>query len=168
MSVLGTMSVLGSNEYMTMREWHRAIIGGRDVILRHTSALVHLQLFSGYVHDAGVEVYAKQPVQQPMEMGHSEMYSAEIGNNGFIYNIVDSFDGIDYVNIRDVRCTSINQTINDMLGCGANMDVQALVEALSRYYYTNNNSFDGLYINPENMERFNSLKDWAVEYYDEG
>jgi hypothetical protein len=47
------------------------------------------------------------------------------------------------------------------------VDRQALVGALSNYYYANNENFDGLHIKPENIELFESVRDWAVEYYDE-
>jgi len=54
-----------------------------------------------------------------------------------------------------------------MLADFDSIDEQPLVEGLSRYYYTNGKNFDGLLISPENMIRFNSVKDWAIEYYDE-
>jgi hypothetical protein len=52
-----------------------------------------------------------------------------------------------------------------MLADFDNIDIQSLVEGLSRYYFMNRKSFDGIHIRPENMERFNSIRDWAVEYY---
>jgi len=49
-----------------------------------------------------------------------------------------------------------------------NIDEQALIEGLSGYYYhSHGESFEGLSIKPENMARFNSIKDWAIEYCDE-
>ena len=145
------MTTQTSSEFLTIRDWHRSVVGGRDMILRRTSALEHLQLFSGYVNGQHIEVYAKS-----------------LGDfvNLHCY-IVDSFDDIDYVRIGNVLCTSVSQTINDMLADFDSIDEQPLVEGLSRYYYTNGKSFGGLQIRPENMTRFNSVKDWAVEYYDE-
>jgi hypothetical protein len=61
----------------------------------------------------------------------------------------------------------VNQTVNDMLSDIDSIDEQPLVEGLSRYYYSSGMNFDGLAINPENMEQFNRVKDWAIEYYDE-
>jgi hypothetical protein len=146
------MTSLTSKEFLTNRAWHRAVVGGRDMILRHTSALEFLELFSGYIRENNIEVYAKR--------------RGEYKNIN--YHIVDTFDGIDYVRFGDVLCASINQTFNDMLSDYDNIDEQSLVEGLSRYYYNNGGSFDGLKIKPENMACFNSIKDWAVEYYDEG
>jgi hypothetical protein len=45
---------LTRNDFLTARAWHRACIneiGEQDVILRHTSALEHLELFSGYIYE---------------------------------------------------------------------------------------------------------------------
>ena len=83
------------------------------------------------------------------------------------YHIVDTFDGIDYMRFGNVLCTSVNQTVNDMLDDFDNIDEQSLVQGLSDYYYANHQSFDGLLIKPENMGNFNKIKDWAIEYYDE-
>lgn len=139
------------DEFITTRSWHRAVVGGRDMILRHTSALEFLEYFSGYMRETNIEVYAK--------------HGGEYENIDF--RIVGTFDGIEHVRIGDVLCTSVNQTFNDMLADYDTVDEQALVEGLSRYYHTHGGSFDGLTIKPENLERFNTVRDWAVEYYDE-
>jgi hypothetical protein len=47
------------------------------------------------------------------------------------------------------------------------IDEQPLVEALATYYYRNGNSFDGLVIEPGNHNVFNTVRDWAINYYDE-
>ena len=146
------MTVLTSNDFLTARAWHRAVVGGKDMILRSTSALEFLELFAGYMREKKIDVYAKR----------REDY------RDINYYLVDSFDGIDYIRFGDVLCTSANQTFNDMLRDCDRVDEQSLVEGLSRYYYMHDTSFDGLIIKPENMEYFNSLKDWAIEYYDEG
>jgi hypothetical protein len=54
-----------------------------------------------------------------------------------------------------------------MLSDYDNVDELALAEGLSGYYFSNGESFDGLQINPENTDKFNALKDWEAEYYDE-
>ena len=141
-----------SNEFLTNRAWHRAVLSGEDVILRRTSALEHLELFFGYMNEKLIDVYARQP-------GLFENVN---------YHIVDTFDGIDTIRVGSVLCTSISQTVNDMLADFDNIDEQSLVEGLSCYYYTHGESFDGLIIKPEHMELFNSLKDWAIEYHNGG
>ena len=146
------MTSLTRNDFLTSRAWHRAVVGGQNMILRHTSALEHLELFNGYFGEKTIDVYAKRP-------GRHENIN---------YHIVDTFDGIDTVRFRNVLCASANQTFNDMLADFDNIDEQALIEGLAGYYFSNGESFGGLSIKPENMDRFNSVKDWAIEYYNGG
>jgi len=139
------------NEYLTTRAWHRAVVGGKDMILRRTSALEFLELFGGYVSEKKIDVYANQ---------HDDYENIN-------YHVVDTFDNIEFMRFGNVLCTSVNQTFNDMFDDFDSIDEQSLIESLSRYYYTHNNSFDGLVIKQEHAECFNSIKDWAIEYYDE-
>jgi hypothetical protein len=75
---------------------------------------------------------------------------------------------MELVHVGNVICTSVNQTINDMLDDFDNIDEQSLAEALCNYYYDYGGSFDGLEIAPRNMNRFESIRDWAVEYHSMG
>ena len=145
------MTSLTRNDFLTTRSWHRAIVGGKDMILRRTSALEFLELFNGYMREKKIDVYAKQPGEY----------------DNISYHIVDSFDDIDYVRFGDVLCTSASQTFNDMFNDYHNVDELSLIEGLSGYYFSHGESFDGIVIKPENMERFDSIKNWAIEYYDE-
>jgi hypothetical protein len=137
------------NEFLSIRDWHQAVVGGEDVILRRTSALEYLQLFNGYLYEKEVDVYAKQ--------------CGDYDNVN--YCLVDSFDGIDCVRIDDMLCTTANQTFNEMLADYDNIDGMALIEGLAGYYYSNGESFDGLTIKPENLELFNKVKEGAIEFY---
>ena len=145
------MRSLTSARFLTNRAWHRAVIGGSDMVLRRVSALEFHELFSGYMRENDIDVYARQ--------------RGEYDNIN--YFVVDTFDGIDYVRIGNVLCTTVSQAVNDMLADLDDIDEQPLVEALSKYYFTHGKSFDGLAIKPENMERFNSVREWAIEYYSE-
>ena len=145
------MSSKTSDNYASNRAWLRDVVGGEDVILRCVSALEYLQLFVGYMRENNIDVYAKT----------KGVY------DNVNYHIINNFDRIDYIRYGNVLCSSFNQAVNDMFDDFDNTDRQALVEALSRYYYKNNNSFEGLYIKPENIEHFESVKEWAIEYYNE-
>jgi len=79
--------------------------------------------------------------------------------------VVDSYDSLDIVKISELRCTSFNQTVNDMLRDYDMIDEQSMVQALADYYYSNTKSFDGLRISPQYADRFNAIKDWATEFY---
>ena len=144
------MRVDSRGNYTSYREWFNSVLGGMDVVLCHTSALECLGQFPGYVNESQIDVYAK--AREPYE--------------NINWYLVDGFDGMEIVNIAGLRCTSLNQTVNDMLRDYDVIDEQSLVQALAGFYYRNGESFDGLRIIPEYTDRFNSIKDWAVEYYD--
>ena len=65
-----------------------------------------------------------------------------------------------------LRFTDFNRTLSDALANESILDMQGITEAVSRYYYSNNESFDGLSVAPEYQERFERLANEAKEYYD--
>ena len=65
-----------------------------------------------------------------------------------------------------LRFTDFNRTLSDALANEAILDMQGITEAVSRYYYSNHESFDGLSVAPEYQERFEKLAGEALEYYD--
>jgi hypothetical protein len=146
------MLVNSRSNYTSNREWFRSVLRGKDVVLCHTSALECLGQFPGYLNENQIDVYAT--AREPYE--------------NFNQYIVDSFDKLDIVRIGELRCTSLNQTINDMLRDYDVIDEQSLVQALADFYYDNAESFDGLRIAPQNIERFIAIKDWATEFYTYG
>lgn len=145
------MNLKSSDNYISNRAWFRDTVGGENLILCHTSALEYLELFSGYVGEKEIDVYSR-------ERGQYENIN---------YHIVTDFDDIDYELYGNVMCSTFNQTVNDML-LDKNCDETALCEALSNYFFSNNNSFAGLKIINENIERFNVLKNYASKYYNGG
>ncbi|MBQ6431644.1 MAG: helix-turn-helix domain-containing protein [Oscillospiraceae bacterium] len=64
-----------------------------------------------------------------------------------------------------LRYTNFNRTLYDALANEAILDMQGITEAVSRYYYSNNESFSGLFVAPEYQERFERLANEAREYY---
>ena len=145
------MTTATNGDFRGNKLWLQSVASGQDWVLCHTSALECLELFVGYLNESRIDVYAK-------EAGEYENVN---------YRIVDSFEGLSTINYRDVYYTSTNQTINDMLSDFDNIDEPSLVEALATYYYTHNDSFSGLDIRPENQAAFDSIKEWAIEYYNE-
>lgn len=94
------------------------------------------------------------------------VYSFEKINNPVLEcHIISSLDEIDYFDFHGIRCTSINQTIIDLLN-SSSTDEQILIETLANYYYENNQSFDNLNIPQMLNHSFQKYKDWSVEYYD--
>ena len=143
------MLVSSRSNFTSNREWFNSVLRGKNVVLCHTSALECLGQFSGYVNENQIDVYAT--VREPYE--------------NINWYLVDGFDGLDIVTIGGLRCTSLNQTINDMLRNFDLIDEQSLAQALADYYYSNGESFDGLKISPQNTDRFNAIKGWATEFY---
>ncbi|MBQ6336589.1 MAG: helix-turn-helix domain-containing protein [Ruminococcus sp.] len=66
-----------------------------------------------------------------------------------------------------LRFTDLNRTLSDALANEDILDMQGITEAVSRYYYSNNESFDGLSVAPEYQERFETLAREAIDYYND-
>ncbi len=64
-----------------------------------------------------------------------------------------------------LRFTDFSRTITDALANEAILDMQGITEAISKYYYRNGESFDGISVAPEYQDRFDRLAHEAIEYY---
>ena len=135
--------------FRTHWDWFNNVLGEEELVLCYTSALECLDLFYGYLGEKEIDAYATR-------RGKYENIN---------YRILSDFNSIDIVKFDNISCTSVNQTVYDMLNDFNNIDQQSLVEALSNYYFRHDESFKGLIIEPKNVERFNSIKNWAVEYH---
>lgn len=80
-----------------------------------------------------------------------------LGNQVSAYNIEEK---------NGLRYTDFNRTVADALANEAILDMQGITEALSRYYYSNGASFNGIFVIPEYQERFEKLADDAIDYYE--
>jgi len=140
----------GCGDYITHQDWLNDVVQ-EDVIICYGSALEYLQWFVGYLNETEIDVFAKQK-------GIYENIN---------YHIVDSFGDIEVITNGKVRCTTFNQTINDMLDDWDNMDESALAQALSDFYHKHNKTFGDLVVKPQHAERFEYMKDWAREFYNE-
>ena len=65
-----------------------------------------------------------------------------------------------------LRFTDLNRTISDALANESILDMQGITEAVSRYYFSNGESFEGLSVTPEYQEAFERLAQDAKSYYD--
>lgn len=143
-----TMLTRQREDFLTYTEWFQSVVD-EDIILCGTSALEILQRFVGYRYETEIFAYATRKGKY----------------DNINYNIVESFDKIDYVIINGVKCTTFQQTINDMLADFDNTDELALTEALADYYYEHHQSYDGLKIDPENQNVFDYVSENAKYYY---
>jgi len=143
------IKILDVGQYVSLKSWYRDMLENKNVILRCRSALEYLEYFNGYLHDNEVELYSVEPVSA----------------DGIKVVIVDSFDNINHINDGYILCSTFEQAVSDMLIDFDNTDEQALLEALSRYYYENNRSFSGLSISPSLQDRFLEVQSWAIDYH---
>ena len=65
-----------------------------------------------------------------------------------------------------LRFTDLNRTISDALANESILDMQGITEAVSRYYFSNGESFEGLSVTPEYQDAFEKLAEEAKDYYD--
>lgn len=72
----------------------------------------------------------------------------------------------DVVNKNGLAYTSFERTLTDALENESVLDMQGILEALSRYYYTHDSSFDGICVPQKYQKQFEDLARCAVEYYD--
>ena len=66
-----------------------------------------------------------------------------------------------------LRYTCFNRTLNDSLANESILDMQGITEALSRYYSTHQDSFTGIFPDPEYSAGFERLAEDARSYYDD-
>ena len=139
-------------EYRNYLEWLRSVneLIDEPVVYALNQALMCQGLFNGYSDEYLVWVYGNDELNR---------YNGVVvlGNN-IDKNYVENKNGLEY--------TNFNRTINDSFANEDILDMQGITEALSKYYFTNNESFDGVYIEPEYQERFQKIAEDAIEYYD--
>lgn len=63
-----------------------------------------------------------------------------------------------------LRYTDFNRTVADALANESILDMQGITEAVSKYYYRNGESFEGISVAPEYQERFDKLAEEAIDY----
>ena len=73
---------------------------------------------------------------------------------------------LDVQNKNGLSFTSFNRTLSDALANESILDMQGITEAVSRYYYTHGDSFEGIFVPPEYQKQFERLAQDAVEYYE--
>lgn len=87
----------------------------------------------------------------------------ELNIEGVECTVVDSYDSIDIVQERGMYCTSVEQTLIDLLR--NDRDDQVIVESMADWYFSHNESFEGLNIPDDIKELFDSYIEDAVDYY---
>lgn len=141
------------SDFVGSLSWLKAVREriGEDVVFALDEALMCHGSFGGRSDEFLVWVYGSDSVKRFNGM-------VVLGNHVSEYNVLNR-NGLLY--------TDLNRTISDALANEAILDMQGVTEALSKYYYSNNESFHGLSVAPEYQERFDALAREAIDYYND-
>lgn len=136
------MAVATYNDYL------RKLLSEIPCILAFDTAADYLGLTNGgYREKAQIFVTEGQPVTDTEQIR------------------INSFAEKECLNRQGLLCTTINQTLVDLLERDG--DEQIITESLANYYEEYGQSFSQLEIPKHLKERFNKYSEWAMEYYEE-
>ena len=123
---------------------------GEDVVFALDEALMCQDLFGGRSDEYVVWIYGDRSAERFNGI-------AVLGRRVSPFSVLEK-DGL--------RFTDLNRTISDALANEPILDMQGITEAVSRYYFANGETFDGLTVAPEYQEAFERLAQDAKSYYD--
>ena len=140
-------------DFIGSLSWLRAVRNclGEDVVFALDEALMCHGSFGGRSDEFLVWVYGNDSVTRFNGV-------AVLGNHVSPYNVVER---------NGLLFTDFNRTLCDALANEKMLDMQGITEALSKYYYSHNESFSGLFVPPEYQERFEKLAHEAINYYND-
>lgn len=140
------------SNYITAIAWLKDVknVLGDSVIFALDEALMCQGNFGGRNDEYIVWVYGDDSLQKYNGV-------VVIGNEICTHDITER-NGLLY--------TKFNRTLCDAFANESILDMQGTTEALSKYYYTNNESFEGVSVAPEYQHRFEKLANEAIYYYD--
>ena len=124
---------------------------GEDVVFALDEALMCHGSFGGHSDEFLIWVYSDDSVTRFNGV-------AVLGNHVSPYNVVEK---------NGLLFTDFNRTLCDALANEKILDMQGITEALSKYYYSHNESLSGLFVPPEYQERFEELAHEAINYYND-
>ncbi len=130
----------------TYNDYLRRLLGNEECILACDTAADYLGLTNGGRRDR-VQIYVVRRLDIP----------------GTEQIVIPSLAGVAAEECRGLRCTTVNQTIIDLLERDG--DEQVITESLANFYEEHEESFADLIIPDFLTERFEQYKDWAMEYY---
>lgn len=133
----------------TYNHYLRDLLKDAPCILALDTAANYLGLSSGSLYNETAHIYVLEPL-------HIE---------GTTEHIIPSFDMVEHECRNRLLCTTVNQTINDLLR--ADGDNQVIQESLATVFFDNNKSFHSLHIQHELRDAFEHYRSWAVAYYNE-
>ena len=139
------------SDYVGVQSWLRAVRDriGQPFVFALDEALMCMELFGGRDEEYLVWVYGDDELAKFNGV-------VVLGNRISPYSVKEK-NGLLY--------TDINRTIADSLANEPILDMQGITEALSKYYYKNGESFNGIFPVPDYQDEFEKLAEAAVNYY---
>lgn len=139
------------NDYVGAISWLKAVRDciGEPVVFALDEALMCQGKFGGRSDEFIVWVYGNNSVTRFNGV-------VVLGNYISPQNVQDK-NGLLY--------TDFNRTLSDAFANENILDMQGITEAVNRYYYSNGESFDGIFVSPEYQEKFERLANEAIDYY---
>ena len=139
------------SDYIGALSWLKAVRErlGENVVFALDEALMCQGSFGGRSDEYIVWVYGNDEL--------SNFNGVVVLGNRISSYCVKEKDGM--------RFTDFNRTLSDSLANESILDMQGITEAVSKYYFTHNESFNGLSVAPEYQERFEKLAVDAIDYY---
>jgi len=140
-------------DYVGALSWLKAVRErlGENVVFALDEALMCQGHFGGRSDEFIIWVYGDDAVSRFNGV-------VVLGNRVSSYSVAEK---------NGLRFTDFNRTLSDALANESILDMQGITEAVSKYYYTNNESFAGISVAPEYQERFERLADEAIDYYND-
>lgn len=147
----GKKNLPASEKYRSAIEWLQAVREtlGNDIVFALDSALICGGSYQGRMNEWVVWIYGDRK---------NARY------NG-VCVIGEEIDPLEVECRNGLKYTTFNRTLNDSMANERILDMQGITEALSKYYFTHNESYDGLYSDIEYSIMFNQLKEDATDYY---
>lgn len=138
--------------YIGALSWLRAVQDciGEDIVFALDQALMCQGNFGGRNDEYIIWVYGDESLERFNGV-------AVLGRNVSSFSVLEK---------GGLKFTDLNRTISDALANESILDMQGITEAVSRYYFSNGESFEGLSAAPEYQEAFERLVQDARSYYD--
>ncbi len=138
-------------DYIGALSWLRAVSEciGTDVVFALDEALMLQDLFGGRSDEYIVWVYGDDEL--------TKFNGIVVLGNSISPLCVKERNGLKY--------TDFNRTLSDAFSNEDILDMQGITEALSNYYFSHNESFEGIFIEPRYEKRFEELARDAIDYY---
>ena len=140
------------SDYIGNIAWLKAIQEclGENIVFALDQALMCQENFLGRTNEDYIWIYGSNKTKQ---------------FNGILL-LGNHINPKDVVSKNGLNYTTFERTIYDSFSNEEILDMQGITEALSNYYYKNNESFSDLHISPEFSKEFEALAIEAIEYYD--